>query len=335
MILRAADLMHKHYVGMLIVDEVQNLLNSRQEVEVLMSQLVTVCNVLGVAVVLVGTNKAAKLLSKDFAEARRSVVGGISRWDRMRPAELHGDGQWEKFIDELWKCQWVRNPVDLNPELKFALYDGCQGVIDLAIKFFKAAQIRAMLDKSEKLTVELFAATYALEFEPLHGMLDALRLDDPKLLEKYDDIRSLDFDAHLKRCQLQLEAQTSAGFSLKASDFAAKARIRTALIALDYSPELAEAAVQYVIENKPGLTVTQAQRAAMDYLDSPKPVRAKKGAGKKGVAAPAPNLDPARFDGRERDYRRAVAHAMAEEMPAVEMFGRLGLARPVEQFLAL
>lgn len=335
LILRAAKLMHEHYVGMLIVDEVQNLLNSRQDIEVLMSQLVAVCNVLGVAVVLVGTNKAARLLSKDFAQGRRSIVGGISRWDRMRPEERHGDGQWEKLVEELWKYQWVRNPVELTPELRQALYDGCQGVIDLAIKFFKAAQIRAILDKSEKLTVELFAATYALEFEPLHEMLEALRLDDPKLLEKFDDIRSLDFDAHLKRCQLQIEAQTSASFSLKASDFASKVRLTTALSALGYTPEQADAAAQYVIDNQPGLNLPQAQRAAMDYLDSPKRVRAKKGGGAGGNAASVPKADPTRFDGRERDYRRAVAHALAEETPAIEMFGRLGLARPVEHFLAL
>jgi len=337
LILMAAKLILEHNVGLLICDELQRLCNAPVGSTALMEQLVFICNVFEVPVLLVGTTKASKLLDKELTKARRSSGGGISPWDRLRPIERGGDGEWEEFVKALWEYQWVRNPVELDKEgtLSNMLYWGSQGIIDLAIKLFKCTQIRAMGDGSETITVELMGTIYKEQFKPVHHMLDAIRLDRPALLAQYDDVSLLDFDAHLKRMQAKERARASDTFAVKSNETAFTVSVASSLALLGHPLELAEQAVQHVIDEQPHLNMQQAAQAAMKYLEVPKRARSKRSPAGSPAGKVIEKADPRRFDAREHDYRRAIAHAEGDGVPVLEMFNRLGMALPVEHILSI
>ncbi|MDY0744785.1 AAA family ATPase [Paucibacter sp. R3-3] len=334
MILSAARLMHKHCVGLLIVDEVQNLANSPKGAQVLMTQLTSICNVLGLPVLFVGTNKAASLLGVDFRQGRRSSGEGIPAWERLLPLSRGGEGEWEDFVGELWQYQWVQNPVKLQPEFRSYLYWACQGVVDLTIKMVKSAQIRAMIDGTERLSIELLKSVYEREFKVLHHMLDALRTNNWALLERYDDIRPLDFDKHLKKLQLEYEAKQSPLYSTKPTDAAFKIRLSEALISLGRTPEQADLAANHAAEQCKNQDMDAALDIARAFLKAEKPVRKKANKGA-GGDEPAAADDPARFDANPRDYRRAYAHAEFDNRSVFETLGLLAMLPRVEELFAL
>ena len=184
-----ARLMNTHLVGLLICDEVQNLTNSHKAAQIVMTELVSATNELKCPILFIGTNKATQILGLDFRTARRATGYGIATWDRLREVEADGESsEWTRFVSELWKYQWVRNPVPFNEHFAHVMYHYSQGVIDIAIKLFASAQARAMLDLSETLSPELLVDVFNRELKLMHPMIEALRNDDLAKLALYDDI---------------------------------------------------------------------------------------------------------------------------------------------------
>lgn len=106
----AARLLCLHQVGLLVVDEIQNLENSPKNRQSLMSLLVSASNDLGVPILFIGTNKARRILSLDFRQARRSIGQGFTYFDRLSKGSPQEPGEWEDFVSALWRFQWLRNP---------------------------------------------------------------------------------------------------------------------------------------------------------------------------------------------------------------------------------
>jgi hypothetical protein len=191
----------KHSLGVLVIDEIQNLVNapgtSRNE---LLDFLVEMDNEIGVPIVLIGTFKAEPILCGDeFRRARRAAGQGDRVWERMKEDEV-----WRKFVQKLWKYQFVRDPVpwtkEYEPtELIHALYEESQGITDVAVKIFLLAQIYAMEmhgDKqpdgqelpNETLTADLFRKASHESLRLLQPFLKALRYNWIDKIKKFEDI---------------------------------------------------------------------------------------------------------------------------------------------------
>ena len=73
-----ANLALKHSIGVLVIDEIQNLVNSRGTTAAeMLSFLVELDNTIGIPIVLVGTPKARPILQSEFRSARRASGQGI------------------------------------------------------------------------------------------------------------------------------------------------------------------------------------------------------------------------------------------------------------------
>lgn len=165
-----------HGIGVLVIDEIQQLSQAKSGgAAKMLNFFVGLVNVLGLPVVLVGTNEALSILGGTFRNARRLSGQGDFHWKRMA-----NDGMWRYFVESLWGYQYTRTPTPLTQELLDALYFETQGVIDLAVKVYMLAQIRAITvaqasastsaAQSETITVELLqsAAQDGLSFlQPL------------------------------------------------------------------------------------------------------------------------------------------------------------------------
>lgn len=182
-----------HGLGLLVVDEIQHLSQAKSGgSEKMLNFFVTLVNTIGVPVVLIGTTKAMSVLQSEFRQARRGSGQGDLLWDRMK-----NDLSWETMLRAMWRYQWTREKADLTPKLKDAIYEESQGIIDIAVKLYAMAQVKAIADGTEKITAETIRAVATEKLRLVKPMLDALRSGDRKRILQFEDIRPIDVEDYI------------------------------------------------------------------------------------------------------------------------------------------
>lgn len=326
-----ARVLNMHFVGFIVADEIQNLANSTKGKQTVMTELVSACNELGVPILFIGTNKAAKIFSLDFRQSRRSSGQGLTMWDRLSvEADEYGDTEWVDFLATLWEYQWVRNPAPLDAQYVEYMYHFSQGVIDLAIKLFASAQARAIADGTERLTPELLANVYNTEFKLLHPMISALRDNDVERLAQYEDIAPVGMDDLLKSIERRMSAKASDAYKVKRADTTFVARVAAALVSSGFGEDESTSVAREVeAEGKVG-NLAEGTIAAIGKLTTLKPVPRAKAKKHDEPTSPIEN-----FDDRPDDYRRAIQAARLMGTSIYEQLHTLGMARPFEELVEL
>lgn len=192
MLLRMAQVARLHALGVLVVDEVQNLRRTAIGPEALLNFLVLLINTIGIPIAVVGTLGAVPILQRNFRQGRRSTGVGSAVWDRMpRGAE------WDAFITHLWKFQWTRVETPLTKEIREALYDESQGIVDVVVKLFMLVQLRIIAisevrpNVQEEMKETLIRQVAREHLVIVRPMLEALRKNDKDAIAKYDDLAPL------------------------------------------------------------------------------------------------------------------------------------------------
>ena len=269
----AARLLHLHAVGVLVVDELQNLENSPKNHEALMTLLVSASNELGVPILFVGTNKAEGLLQKDFRQARRSSGLASTYWGALSQGTEDEPGEWDDFMSVLWEFQWVKNPTPLSQPLSNLMFHHSQGVADIAIKLFAVAQSRAIYDGSETLTGALIDSVAQNELARVMPMIEAIRRDDVRLLSVYRDIAPLRLDAMLTDVAANFSARKIRGVSIKGSSPEFGPMVKKVLSEVGFEPQDAQTLAEKVADSE---TVLEGIQKALKHATSGQPVKAPK-----------------------------------------------------------
>lgn len=201
MMLFVQHLVTLHAVGLIVIDEIQHAKQSTEGVKPLMNFLVTLVNSLSVPVMLIGTNDARTIVEREFREARRASGLGQPNWSRMSRGQ-----EWKDWIDALWELQWTATPTDITDDIREAIYDESQGVMDIAVKLYVLAQLRVIsrgevYGEDEVLTADLFRAVAREEFALIAPMITALRDNREDLLADYADLQPL--HQHIERLLCQ------------------------------------------------------------------------------------------------------------------------------------
>ncbi|HGH0916053.1 TPA: ATP-binding protein [Bacillus cereus] len=187
MLLHMTSLASMYGIGVLVIDEIQHLLHSKNDQEEMLNFFVTLSNTVGIPTVLIGTSKAQQLFKGNFRQARRAASDGAIIWDRM--AE---DGEeWEFFLETLWELQCLKTRSELTGEIKKTFYEECQGITSVAVNLFILAQERALFDESnedETITSRVLKKTAKEDMKIIQPMLNAIRKNDLKTMYKYEDI---------------------------------------------------------------------------------------------------------------------------------------------------
>lgn len=198
MLIDMAGVASRHFLGLLVIDEIQNLREAQGDGAARAHNfLVQLDNELGIPVVLVGTPRAQAVLTGEFRRARRASGLGAFPWDRMQE-----DEEWDVFLKALWKYQYVRKPIPFTEELRHTLYFESQGITDLAVKLFMLAQVEAIaraiddgeVKVEEEVTKDLIEEVAQDRLRYMQRFLNALRKNDPEELKKYQDIAPLDLE---------------------------------------------------------------------------------------------------------------------------------------------
>lgn len=188
-----------HYLGLLSVDEIQNLSEAKSGgVAKMINFFVQLENTIGVPFNLIGTSDAHRLLMGRFRQARRACEQGAILWQRMKEIddgedeseeEAKGNGQqkekaapvWEVFVRALWDYQYLRTPQPLAEDLlkdsrAHALYEESQGITGVAVTLYFLAQRRAIVRGGEERLTAGVIRTVAKENQHIiKPMLDSLK----------------------------------------------------------------------------------------------------------------------------------------------------------------
>jgi hypothetical protein len=192
MMLHMTSLASIYGIGILVIDEIQHLINAKNDPEEMLNFFVTLTNTVGIPTVLIGTFKALKVFKKEFRQARRAGSEGNIIWDRMsRESE-----EWEIFIETLWEYQWLKNKTELTLEMRDLFYDQCQGITSVAVNLFILAQERALNTDSEKINKSIIEKASQEDLHMIQPMIKALRSNNRTEIGKYEDI-SINLDEAL------------------------------------------------------------------------------------------------------------------------------------------
>ena len=158
-----------HGLGMLVIDELQNLNVAKSGgPEKMMNTFKMIRDVVRVPIVCIGTHEAVAILSEDLQTARRN--SGLQPMERMKD-----DPQFNLFCDSLFSAQFLREPLALTPEIVTRLHWLSQGIADVVVKLFVSAQTRALSTGLETMTLAMFDDAYTREMGLLHPFLERLR----------------------------------------------------------------------------------------------------------------------------------------------------------------
>ena len=203
MLPRMAQIASLYCVGVLVIDEIQHLSMAKSGgSDKMLNFFVTLVNTIGVPVILIGTTKALPILQGEFRQARRGSGQGDLLWDRMK-----NDVSWGIMVQAMWKNQWTLEQGLLTKEIKDTLYDQSQGIIDIAVKLYAMAQIKAIADGTEKVTVKEIVEVASDRLRLVKPMLDALRSGDIKRISRYEDIKPLNVEDYIAAQQSRVSFQ--------------------------------------------------------------------------------------------------------------------------------
>lgn len=197
LIVQVANLCLIHSVGILVIDEIQHLKAAKGVgEEKMINYLVTLTNIIGVALVLVGTPKAMPLFTGKFRQARRAAADGSIVWNRIIQ-----DDYWDEFIEGLWNFQWLRGKKPIDEAVKNKIYELSQGITSVIVTLFCLAQARIILvarrSSEEVITPKLLEVTLDEELSFVKPMLEALKNRNEQELQQYEDIDLSDIDERL------------------------------------------------------------------------------------------------------------------------------------------
>ncbi|EKS70385.1 MULTISPECIES: ATP-binding protein [Caballeronia] len=321
----AARAMHDHFVGVLVVDEIQNLRNAGTSKQTLMSALVTASNELGVPIVFVGTHKASELLGLDFRQGRRSAGHGFPTWSTFQSSgDLSNPGEWEDFLLELFEYQWIKTPVTLTQGLSKTMLACSQAVPDIAIKLFACAQWRAMLDRSETFTAATITSIFGAELEPVKRMLDAMRTGDTQVLRAYEDIPPLHLSSLLEDSLASFEGSRQRGASVRPGDNEFIPAVARVLQQAGIDDQRAAWAAKKVDTAGKVTGVAAGAEAALALTKPRPPAKSSKKKTAEALITLAPD-----------DYRHAILQAKASGTTAFSHLVTMGAACQLDEVLGL
>lgn len=154
-----------NHIGLLVVDEVQNVVNSKNGRNLIgsLTQLINNC---GISIAMVGTPESAPFFEQDYKLARRSLGLSIN--------EIPFDSDFAGFVATLYRYRYVSGEMLLTDGIIQWLYEYGGITSNVATLIHDAEEI-AILDGSEKVTLETLNAAYKQRLGLLHTHIDISR----------------------------------------------------------------------------------------------------------------------------------------------------------------
>ena len=163
MLIGAVSQVALNHIELLVVDEIQNVVNSKNG-KSLVGMLTQLINNSGISICMVGTPDSAVFFEQAMQLARRSL--GL-RYDVME----YGSA-FRVFCEVLFSYRYVRRRTGISDAIVSWLYEHSGGNISVVVSLIHDAQEIAILDGTEILNLESLNEAYSKRLSLLHGYIN-------------------------------------------------------------------------------------------------------------------------------------------------------------------
>lgn len=151
-----------NHIGLLVVDEIQNVCNSKNG-KSLVGMLTQLINNSGISICMVDTPESAVFFEQAMQLARRSL--GL-QYDVMEYGE-----DFKMFCEVLYSYQYVKRRTEITDAVMTWLYEHTSGNISVVVSLIHDAQEIAILNGREVLNLESLNEAYQQRLSLLHGFI--------------------------------------------------------------------------------------------------------------------------------------------------------------------
>jgi hypothetical protein len=173
-----------HRLGLLHIDDLQRVAESSEGKRRALQLVIQLANVVRCPVIFSGTPSAVAMLEGSFEAARRVTSGGAFMLDLPKSAS---DRFFVHLTKSAFEYQWLDNSLDLTDKVLERLFEMSCGITSVVLFLCKTAQIHALEQGHDSLTLKHFEDVYMARLRPLHKALKALRKPNSKAIADYEE----------------------------------------------------------------------------------------------------------------------------------------------------
>ena len=174
-----------NHIGMLVVDEIQNVANSKNG-KSLIGALTQLINNSGISICMVGTPESAVFFEQAMQLARRSVG--------LKYTTMNYDEYFQSFCKVLFKYQYTKQRTEITPVIIEWLYEHYSGIVSVVISLIYDAQEIAILTGKEVLNLETLNEAYQQRLSLLHGYIQPSVIQNKSTTRKKKTIADLNIN---------------------------------------------------------------------------------------------------------------------------------------------
>lgn len=159
MLIGAVSSIALNNIGMLVVDEIQNVVNSKNG-KSLIGALTQLINNSGISICMVGTPESTVFFEQAMQLARRSVG--------LQYTTMKYDEYFQSFCKVIFKYQFLKNHTEITAAITEWLYEHSAGVVSVVVSLIHDAQEIAILTGKEVLNLDTLNEAYQQRLTLLH-----------------------------------------------------------------------------------------------------------------------------------------------------------------------
>ena len=150
-----------NHIGLLIVDEIQNVVNSKNG-KSLVGALTQLINNSGISICMVGTPESSIFFEQAMQLARRSLGlnYGVMKYDEHK-----------EFCEILLSYRYVKKEITVTESIIRWLYEHSNGIASVVVSLIHDAQEIAILNNTEILSIENLEEAYQKRLSLLHSYI--------------------------------------------------------------------------------------------------------------------------------------------------------------------
>ena len=151
-----------NHIGMLVVDEIQNVANSKNG-KSLIGTLTQLINNSGISICMVGTPESSRFFESAMQLARRSVG--------LQYTTMSHDNYFQDFCKVMFKYQYVQKTTEITDGIIAWLYEHSAGITSVVVALIHDAQEITILNGKEILNLDSLNEAYQQRLSLLHGYI--------------------------------------------------------------------------------------------------------------------------------------------------------------------
>ena len=152
-----------NHIGMIIVDEIQNVANSKNGTS-LVGMLTQLINNSGISICMVGTPESTVFFEQAMQLARRSLG--------LHYSTLEYNQYFYDFCKTLYSYQYTKNKTVISDSIVQWLYEHSGGIISVVVSLIHDAQEIAILNGIEQLNIVTLNEAYKKRLSMLHTYIE-------------------------------------------------------------------------------------------------------------------------------------------------------------------